>query len=128
MSRAKPRAAVGKRPSRYDRERSHQAAVNVDAVARGGRPEWRWRTFPVFAAFFVGMLVAFLANGETQNPVAFVLAILAVLGCVYAAIHLFVMNVIVAGRIRKRERATARGETPDEDMENVVVYPGEDAP
>src|SRR4029079_4986531 len=107
MTKAKPRAAVGKRPSRYERERARQTAVNVDGAERGGRPDWGWRTLPVVAGFFVGMLVAFLANGETQNPVAFIPAILALLGCVYAAIHLFVMNVIVAGRVRRRERAAA---------------------
>jgi hypothetical protein len=124
MAKTKARAAVGKRPSRYQRERAadRRTPTNVDAVARGGRPDWRWRTFPVFVAFVVGMLVAFVVNGTTQNPAAFVLAILAILGCVYAAIHLFVMNVIVAGRVRRRARALARGETPEEDMEEVVVY------
>jgi hypothetical protein len=61
-------------------------------------------------------------NGATHNPIAFIFAILAILGCVYSAIHLFVMNVIVAGRVRRRQRALARGETPPEDMEDVVVY------
>ncbi len=123
MVKTKARGTVGKRPSRYERER--QAPVNVDAVARAGRPDWHWRSFPVFAAFFVGMLAAFVANGQTQNPFAGALLILTILGCVYSAIHMFVMNVIIAGRVRRREQAAARGEVPAEDMEDVVVYPGE---
>jgi hypothetical protein len=122
MTRPKSRGAVARRPSRYERASDRRTPVNVDAVARGGRPDWRWRTFPVFAAFVAGMLLAFVVNGATQNPIAFIFAILAILGCVYSAIHLFVMNVIVAGRVRRRQRALARGETPPEDMEDVVVY------
>lgn len=130
MARTKPRTAVGKRASRYDRARDAsegRAPGTDDGVRSDGRPDWRWRSFPVFAAFVAGMLLAFIVNGTTQNPVAFVVAVLAIMGCVYAAIHLFVMNVIVAGRVRRRQQAIARGETPPEDMEDVVVYDDADA-
>ena len=120
MPKARRPATVGKRPSRY--ERGLQSPLNVDHVARGGRPDWRWRSFPVFAAFSVGMLVAFVVNGQTQNPAAATLLILSVLGCIYSAIHMFVMNVVVAGRVRKRQKQA--GITPPE-MEDVVVYPDE---
>ena len=39
---------------------------------QGARRDWRWRTFPVFAAFTLGLLVAFLVNEGSANPVAFV--------------------------------------------------------
>ena len=50
------------------------AATNdsrAQRAASGPRsPEWRWRTFPVFCAFVVGLLVASFINGRPSNNVA----------------------------------------------------------
>lgn len=84
---------------------------------RRARPDWRWRSFPVFAAFVSGMLLAFLVNEGSVNPAAFVLQIAALLGVGYSLAHLFVTNVITAGRTRRADR--------DDETEDVVVYPDE---
>lgn len=89
-------------------------------------PGWKWRTFPVFVAFVCGMLLAFVVNEGSVNPVAFVLQLLALLGVGYAIAHLFVMNVVIGGRRRRRIAAAKRGERPADDYEDVVVY--DDAP
>lgn len=86
---------------------------------------WRWRTFPVFCAFVAGLLIASVINGRPDNAAGAAAQVAALLGASYALIHLFVTNVIVAGRIKRRERALARGETPDEDFEDVAVYTDE---
>lgn len=90
-------------------------------AATGARkgPDWHWRTFPVFAAFAAGALVAFLVNEGSANPVAFVAQIAALLGVGYSIAHLIVSNVVRAGRLTR-----GRGD----DTEDVVVYPNEDPP
>jgi hypothetical protein len=84
---------------------------------RRTRPDWRWRSFPVFAAFVSGILLAFLVNEGSVNPAAFVLQIAALLGVGYSLAHLFATNVIAAGRTRRADR--------DDETEDVVVYPDE---
>ena len=86
-------------------------------------PRWTWRTFPVFMAFVCGLLLASLVNGQPQNDVAALVQILAVLGLGYCIAHLFVVNVIIAGRIKRRNAALARGETPPDELETELVYP-----
>lgn len=81
------------------------------------RPDWRWRSFPVFASFAAGMLIAFVVNEGSANPVAFVLQIAALLGVGYSLAHMLVANVAAAGRAR---RSVTHG-----DSEDVVVYPDE---
>ncbi len=89
-------------------------------------PRWRWRTFPVFCAFVVGLLVASFINGRPQNDAAAVVQIVAVLGLGYCITHLFVMNVVVAGRMKRRRDSLARGETPEDEFETELVSPAED--
>ena len=89
--------------------------------------DWRWRSFPVLCGVVAGLLIASFVNGRPQNAAAATLQIVAVLGLGYCLIHLFVMNVIVAGRIKRRSDAIARGETPAEDLETELVYPDDDA-
>ncbi len=93
------------------------SARRVKASSRV-RPDWRWRTFPVFAAFAAGMLVAFLVNEGSANPVAFVVQIAALLGVGYSLAHLIVSNVVRVGRSTRRR---------DDETEDVVVYPGEES-
>ena len=95
-----------------------QSAATAPGRRPRTRPDWRWRSFPVFAAFVSGLLLAFLVNEGSVNPVAFVLQIAALLGVGYSLAHLFVANVIAAGRHRRAD--------PDGDTEDVVVYPGEE--
>lgn len=85
---------------------------------QGARRDWRWRTFPVFAAFSFGLLVAFLVNEGSANPVAFVVQIGALLGVGYSLAHLVVSNIVASGNAR-------RGRAED-DTEDVVVYPDEE--
>ena len=87
------------------------------APPRRTRPDWRWRSFPVFAAFAAGMLLAFIVNEGSVTPVAFVLQIAALLGVGYSLAHLFVTNIIATRRTRR--------DHPDDDTEDVVVYPDE---
>lgn len=91
-------------------------------------PRWKWRTFPVFMAFVCGLLIASFANGQPQNDLAALVQILAVLGLGYCIAHLFVVNVVIAGRIKRRGAALARGETPPDDLETELVYPDDNAP
>ncbi len=86
-------------------------------MSRPSRPDWRWRSFPVFAAFATGMLLAFVVNEGSVNPVAFVLQIAALLGVGYSLAHLLVTNVLLAGRTRRADREDA--------TEDVIVYPDE---
>jgi hypothetical protein len=88
-------------------------------------PDWRWRTFPVFFAFVVGLLVASFINGRPSNSAAAAVQLVALAGVGYGVAHLFVTNVIVAGRLKRRREAEARGETPAEDIEEELVYEDE---
>ena len=109
------------RPIAADSSRSaSSAATSQQPPTTRTRPDWRWRTFPVFAAFATGLLVAFLVNEGSANPVAFVVQIAALLGVGYSLAHLVVSNVVRAGR-------TTRGHR-NEDTEDVVVYPNEEPP
>ena len=124
--------AARKRRGRTPRSGGIAQAGQASRTTAGGRqtsrdeppglPDWKWRTFPVFAALLTGMLVAFVVNGGSMNPVAYVLQIVALLGVGYCIAHFVVRNVITSGRLRRRD-AIARGETPAEDLEDVVVYP-----
>ena len=101
----------------------HPISPPDDAPPAGSRrrvrPDWRWRSFPVFAAFVSGMLLAFLVNEGSVNPAAFVLQIAALLGVGYSLAHLLVTNVIAAGRTRGSDHDDS------DETEDVVVYPDE---
>lgn len=89
------------------------------------RQAWQWRTFPVFAALAVGLLFGSFLDGRPNTDLGIAVRVLAVLMVSYAIIHLFVVNVIVAGRMKRRRETVARGEIPAEDLEDELVY-GED--
>jgi hypothetical protein len=91
-----------------------------------GLPQWRWRTFPVFFAFVTGVLVASLVNPPSSN-VGYGVQLAALAGFGYGLAHLFVTNVIVAGRHNRRRRAAERGEPLSEKFEEELVYSGEEA-
>lgn len=93
-------------------------------MGRPAPPDWRWRSFPVFFAFASGALLAFLVNEGSVNPAAFVLQLAAIAAFGYGLAHLFVMNVIVSGRLRRRR---ARGPSRDDEYEDVIEYPEERA-
>ena len=63
------------------------------------------------------MLIAFVVNEGSANPVAFFLQIAALLGVGYSIAHLLVINVLGAGRTRRRD--------PDDETEDVIVHPDE---
>jgi hypothetical protein len=91
-----------------------------------GLPHWRWRTFPVFFAFVTGVLVASLVNPPDSN-IGYAVQLAALAGFGYGLAHLFVTNVIVAGRLKRRHRAAERGESLPEDFEEELVYSGEES-
>ena len=125
MTRQKSRVA---RPRSAKIDPSPRVSAATSMTTSSDYPGWRWRTFPVFAALAAGMLIAFVVNEGSVNPVAFVLQMFAVLGVGYALAHIVVVNVIGAGRMRRRRAAVERGETPDEDLEDVVVFEDEAQP
>lgn len=97
----------------------------ANAPVRSLRPHWRWRSFPTFFAFVCGMLLAFLVNEGTANPVAFILLIASLLGVGYGLAHMFITNLVVANRVRARQHAAAldgddSGDSAD--YEEVLVY------
>lgn len=101
------------------------AAAAAPAPARPVRrtqPLWRWRTFPVFFAFVAGALVASLVN-PPSNTAGYVVQLGALGGFGYGLAHLFVTNVIVAGRLKRQRAAAERGEDPPEAFEEELVYP-----
>lgn len=89
-------------------------------------PQWKWRTFPVFCALVAGILIASVANGVPDNAAAAVLQIAALGGVGYAIAHLFVTNVIIAGRIRRRDAlASVAPEATDDEWVDEIVHPTE---
>jgi len=105
-----------------DRPRgARRARVRAAEAARPARnlPRWRWRTFPVFVAFVAGVLIDSLFSPPT-NAAGLVLRFLAIAGMGYALAHVFVINVIVAGRLRRQQQAEARGDAEDEWVDEVV--------
>ena len=134
---------------RQIRERSERVATGAGANARSGAvvetpampparsdasarqtrtfPDWRWRSFPVFAALVTGVLIDSLIS-PPSNTAGQVLRIAALAGFGYVLAHLFVTNVVIAGRIKRRQNAVARGEIPEEDFVEEAVYPGERPP
>jgi len=120
---------------RQQQQQAHRAAERAPHEQRrsdvaAGDPERRWRTFPVLAAFVVGLLIASIVNGRPANEAAAALQIAAIFGVGYVLAHLFVLNVIVAGRIRRREaaRAAAAGDEDDDgEWVDEVVHPDERA-
>lgn len=95
-------------------------AADAKSHRPSASPSWRWRTFPVFAAFVAGLLIASVVNRETDSAFEGAVQIAALVGASYVLIHLFVMNVLVAGRIRRR------GREPGDQFEDVVVHPDGD--
>jgi hypothetical protein len=76
----------------------------------------------VLAGFAVGLTVGAFAGGTADNGFNQVVRVLAILGFAYVLIHLFVMNVIVAGRLRRGEHRTT---DKRDEYEDVVVPPDE---
>ena len=112
-------------PGEQSRQQHESSQASV-APRRRVTPDWRWRSFPVFAALVAGVLIDSLIS-PPSNTGGQVLRVLALLGFGYVLAHLFVTNVIVAGRVRRREKAIARGETPEDDFVEEAVYPKEES-
>jgi hypothetical protein len=73
------------------------------------RPDWRWLSFPVFAAFVLGALVAsFLDRPNTDFAVG--VRIVLVLLSAYCVIHIVAMYVIVPRRTRAKREPTYEDE------------------
>ena len=81
----------------------------------------------MFFAFVAGVLIASLLNPPSGNA-GYALQLAALAGFGYGLAHLFVTNVIVAGRLKRRREAAARGESPPEHYEDELVYPEEETP
>jgi hypothetical protein len=85
---------------------------------RGGLPEWRWTTFPVFFAFFAGALVMQGLNGEPGTGIAAIAQWVVLAGVSYGFARIFVRKVFA-------ERRASRRADPESDYEEVAVYPEE---
>jgi hypothetical protein len=120
--RKRARSTASPRPA-------NAAAARTQDTGASGRasPRWNWRTFPVFFAFVTGALVASVVN-PPSGTVGYVVQLAAVAGVGYGIAHLFVTNVIVAGRLRRRRDAVTRGEEPPEAYEEELIYPDEEMP
>jgi hypothetical protein len=74
------------------------------------RPDWRWISFPVFAAFVFGALIAsFLDAPNTDFAVA--VRIVLVFASAYCVIHIFAMYVILP---RRRTRTSSQPRYEDD--------------
>lgn len=87
-------------------------------------PEWRWRTFPVFFAFVSGMLIAFIAVANSTE-LGLALFFVALFGVGYGVAHMFVRNIMVAGRLR-RQRLAQQRQQQEAETEEELVYPEEE--
>lgn len=107
---------------------SKAAAATDEQTDTVGRmpnlPNWRWRSFPVLAAFIAGVLLDAIIN-PPQSDAAVVLRVIAVLGAGYCLAHVVVVNTIVARRIKAREKAMAATGSEDEEWVDEVVHPDE---
>jgi hypothetical protein len=97
-------------------------ARDIGNASAPNLPKWKWRTFPVFAAFVAGMLLDSVINPPASGP-GTAIRIIALLGVGYVLAHLVVVNVVVARRIKARERALAAGDDPDVEWVDEVVHP-----
>lgn len=70
----------------------------------------------------MGVLVSYIVIA-TSGTLALAVFYAALFGVGYGLAHMFVRNVIVAGRLR-RQRQAARGER-EEETEEELVYPDE---
>ncbi len=86
-------------------------AVDGDARRRSYGPRWKWRTFPVVAAFVFGALVAsFLDQPNTDFAVGVrILLLVAAAGCMA---HMFVGYVIIPRRMAASGMAPRIDEEP----------------
>lgn len=102
-------------------------AAEASASSMPNLPQWKWRTFPVFAALIAGLLLDGLFNPVASDP-GRILRIIALLGAGYVIAHVFVVNVVVARRIKAREKAIAAGDAPPpaEEWVDEVVHPDGD--
>ena len=117
--------AKRKRSQRVSAQSVPPATRPQVSARSAGMPDWRWRSFPVFCAFVAGLLIASIINGEPNNTPAAVVQIVALVGVVYAVVHLFVINVLISGRIRRREAGLGTPAPDEDDWVDEVVQPDE---
>jgi hypothetical protein len=88
------------------------------------RGSWRWRTFPVLAAFVFGVLLASLID-RPDSGFAVGVRIVAVIAAAACAAHIFVAYVIAPRRTRAT--STEKAPTDDAEYEDELVYKDTDA-
>jgi hypothetical protein len=100
------------------------ARVDADARQRAYGPNWRWLSFPVFAAFVLGALIAsFVDRPDTDFAVG--IRILLVIAAAYCFAHILAMY-LVAPRIRARRGLDNAARPPrKEAYEDELVYKDE---
>jgi len=111
-----------RRRNRAPRHRPSAPAVAASGAVPGGG--WRWRTFPVFFALCLGLLIASIINGRPSNTAAAATQIAALLGVVYGIIHMIVRNIVRSGHARFPALA-ARGRRRAR-VEDDLVYPDDE--
>ncbi len=112
-----------RRAGRVDRAQREEEAQRAKVAAL---PEWRWRTFPVFFAFFLGALVMAVLNGAPDNELAAIAQFVVLAALSYGLARIVVRKLFAERRLTRRERQRIGDET-DDDYEDVLVYPGEGA-
>lgn len=85
--------------------------MDARARRRAYGPRWKWRTFPVLAAFVFGALVAsFLDRPDTDFALGVrIVLLVAAAGCMA---HMFVAYVIIPRRMAARGMAPRVDEEP----------------
>ncbi len=77
-------------------EASAAGPAGQEAVTKPAVPDWQWRTFPVFFAFALGMLVMGLVVGSPTLGVVFFFAALG--GVAFGLAHIVTRTVIARRR------------------------------
>jgi hypothetical protein len=77
----------------------------------------------VFLAFCVGALAMAMLNGAPNNDFAAIAQFVVLAGASYALARIAVRKLIIEPRLRRRNAQRARGEMPDDEYEDVLVYP-----
>jgi alkylhydroperoxidase family enzyme len=112
----RPSTVAGASPETRATDAPHERMPNL--------PDWRWRSFPVLVAFIAGVLFDAIINPPQSNA-AIALRIVALLGAGYCLAHVFVVNTIVARRIKARQKAMAAAGDEDDEWVDEVVHPDE---
>lgn len=102
---------------------SSQQVSEAQRAKVAALPEWRWRTFPVFFAFFVGALVMAVVNGAPDNELAAAAQFVVLAALSYGLARIVVRKLFAERRLTRHERRGLTEGAEDGEYEDVLVYP-----